>query len=282
MKKQLFWIILGLTLLISPFTQASEKIIFSVSPERNVSELARLWIPVLNELKKSSGLNLQFDTAPNAKKFNKKLKSGKIDVGFIDPYAYSSLLTDQFNALAKPLSRDEENAPLGIIVVQEKSSFKTLDDLAGKSFTFSSAESFSSSVLPRFHMQATKMPYIASFSRSSISSVLAVSRGLHDAAGLEVSIYDSLPISLKKKLRIVWTSTPSDLCQGMKNHPFVFAINKNLPENTAEKLRSALLAMNNSAKGRNLIQSLGFNSIQIADNKDWTGFKPLAQRVLNE
>ncbi|WP_135078838.1 phosphate/phosphite/phosphonate ABC transporter substrate-binding protein [Terasakiella sp. SH-1] len=282
MKKKFIAMLFSYVLLLSPSANGAEKITFAISPERNVSELARLWIPVLNELEKISGLELKFETAPNAEQFNQKLKKGGSTIVFVDPYAFSSLLSDHYTALAKPQNPGEENAPLGLVVVHKKSPYKTLDDLGGKSFSFSSAESFSASVLPRFHMQATGIPYKASFARSSMSSVLAVSRGLQDAAGLEASFYHSLPKSLKRNLRIVWTSTPSDLCQGMKNHPFVFAVHKTLSNETAAKLQSALLSLNDSLKGRNLIKQLGFNKIQLAHNQDWTGLKPIALRVLAE
>jgi len=261
---------------------AVEKIIFSISPQRNVSELAKLWIPILNEIQNQSGLEITFTTATDAKTFNKRLKRTEADAAFIDPYAFSSLSKDNYSAFAKPLNLDKEADHLGIIVVRKDTPFQTIDDLAGKVFSFPNTESFSASVLPRFHMQATQTPYKAMFTRSGISSALSVLRGFSDAAGLEVSVYNSMPYAFKQNLRIVWTSTPSDLCRGMKNHPFVFAIKKSLPIEVKDKLAKAVMSMNETPKGKRLLKSLGFKEIQVATNSEWAGLSNLATRVLIE
>lgn len=131
-------------------------------------------------------------------------------------------------------------------------------------------------------MQATGIPYQATFTRSAVSTALAVSRQVHDAAGIEVRVYKSLPDHVKENLRIVWTSTPSDLCEGMKNHPFIFALNRTLPEAIALKLRDSLIALNKSPKGQEIMQALGFTHIQLTNNQSWEGLKPLADRILQE
>lgn len=261
---------------------AIEKIIFSVSPQRNVSELAKLWIPLLKEIENESGLQVVFSTAVDAKTFNSRLDQNGADVAFIDPYAFSSHAKGNYSAFAKPQNFDEDRNDFGVIVVKKNAKYKSIDDLAGKTFSFPNSESFSASVLPRFHMQATQTPYRATFSRSDMSSALSVLRGFSDAAGLEVSVYNSMPKALKRNLKIVWTSTPSDLCKGMRNHPFVFAFKNSLPAEAKAKLTQAVLAMNETPKGKKLLKSLGFLKIDPATNKEWQGLNRLATKVLSE
>lgn len=261
---------------------ALEKIVFSISPQRNVSELAKLWIPVLNEIEKQSGLQIVFSTASTAKTFNSRLDQHGADAAFIDPYAFSSLSKRNYSAFAKPQNFDEDKTDFGVIVVRKNTTYQSIDDLAGKTFSFPDSESFSASVLPRFHMQATQTPYKATFSRSDMSSALSVLRGFSDAAGLEVSVYNSMPKALKRNLKIVWTSTPSDLCKGMRNHPFVFALKNSLPSETKIKLTQAVLAMNETPKGKKLLKSLGFQKIEPATSNEWQGLNRLATKVLSE
>lgn len=270
--------------IVSPLPSfGGEKIDFSISPQRSATELAELWIPLFKELERASDLEISFSTTPDAPSFFKRLTQGQTDVSFIDPYAFSALPKGLYKAIAKPLNVQgitQDN--YGVVVVAQNSPYQSLDDLNNKKISFPNPEAFSASVLPRFHMQATGLSYQASFSRSDISSALLVIMGMSDAAGIDVVIYNSLPTDLKNKLRPIWTSTPSDLCQGMKNLPFVFALKETLPEKTQQKITKALLSAAKTSTGQRLLNKLGFQNIIAATSQEWQGITSLSTVIFTE
>ncbi|MDX1668225.1 MAG: PhnD/SsuA/transferrin family substrate-binding protein, partial [Limnobacter sp.] len=58
-------------------------------PQQSATTLARLWGPLLAEIRKNSGLNIQFSTAPNIPEFEARVAQGDYDVAYMNPYHFT-------------------------------------------------------------------------------------------------------------------------------------------------------------------------------------------------
>ncbi|MDX1737544.1 MAG: phosphate/phosphite/phosphonate ABC transporter substrate-binding protein [Alphaproteobacteria bacterium] len=283
--------LLGVVLILTKFSvvlaQDKEPLQFFVSPERSAAALAEDWIPIIRKISENSGLKINFATTADAKSYHQKFVDGAMDIAFVDPYSFASLRGDNYVAIAKPITAAEQvddgaEKAQGIVIVHKNSPYTSIDQLHGRSMSFPGKEAFSASILPRFHMRAVGLDYEVNYIPSAVSASLAVQFGLVDAAGMESRIFASLDEKLRKNLRVIWTSLPSALCEGMKNHPFVFAINSKLPSDVRERILQALLNLNANTNAEVNLQALGFTEIAVAQTGEWSAISKLAQRVLTE
>ena len=61
---------------------------FGVVPQQSAERLAIAWGPLLAYINQKTQINLQFKTAKNIPTFEKRLKEGKYDFSYMNPYHF--------------------------------------------------------------------------------------------------------------------------------------------------------------------------------------------------
>ena len=136
-KKSFYKITFSITTLmlifLSASVHASQEFSFGIVPQTNTSKLSKLWSPILKYLEENSDVDLRFATARNISTFEKRLKSGKYDIVYMNPYHYTMFHDEQgYNAFAKAKKKRLK----GILVVLKDSPFRSINDLDNSELAF--------------------------------------------------------------------------------------------------------------------------------------------------
>jgi len=244
---------------------------FGVVPQQSATQLAKLWTPILKKLSADTGFQIKFETAKNIPTFEARLAESAYDFAYMNPYHFTVFNKNPgYQAIAKRV-----NQPIkGIIVVKKESNISSLFELKGQQLAFPAPAAFAASVLPRAKLTADKINFTAKYVSSHDSVYLGVSKGIFKAGGGVMRTFNNAPAQVREKLKILWTTNPYT--------PHAIAAHPKLSNEIIEKLRSALINLNATPEGRQLLTSIKFkNGLEKAENKDWDDVRDLGIDMLN-
>jgi phosphonate transport system substrate-binding protein len=243
---------------------AQKALTFGVVPQQSAAELARDWIPVINLVAERAGLQMRFATAPNIPTFEKRLASGEYDIAYMNPYHYTVFNQKPgYKAFAKEKGRKLR----GVVVVRKDSPIKDLTELAGREVAFPAPASFAATVLVRAELERKAIPITPRFVGSHESVYLNVMKGAMPAGGGIVRTLQTMEPAVKDGLRVLW-STKEYTPHAFANHP-------RIPAQAVAAIKSAMLAVDSDARGRLVLQGIGFNGIEAAQDSDWAEVRAL-------
>ena len=141
------------------------------------------------------GHKIQLIQRKTYSEINDLLKNGKIDLAFIcsGPYA-TSRQTYGFEALAVPLVRGRHSYH-SYLIVNQKSPYRDLSDLRGKTFAFTDPESNTGRLVPTYWLNQQQEKPEEFFSKiiytySHDNSIMAVATSLVDGATVHAQIWE--------------------------------------------------------------------------------------------
>ncbi|MBJ6138929.1 phosphate/phosphite/phosphonate ABC transporter substrate-binding protein [Marinobacter litoralis] len=237
---------------------------FGIVPQQAAEKLAKQWLPVLKLLSEKTGLKLGFATAPSIPEFEKRLADGAYDFAYMNPHHFTV-----FNERPgyRSLARQRNHVIHGIIVVSADLNIESLEELAGKNLAFPAPGAFAATLITRAFLDSHAPGYSATFVNSHDSVYRAVAEGLFDAGGGIVRTYNKVDDSFRKKLEILWISP------GYTGH--AFAAHPRVSDDALQVLQEAMIGMEATVEGRNLLESLGMNGFQKASDMDWDDVRSL-------
>lgn len=218
---------------------------FGVVPQYDQRQLFAIWGPVVDELRRRTGLSLKLATAPNISAFEKDSLQGRFDFTYMNPYHLLKANTSQGYL---PLIRD--NAPLrGILVVRKNSPIKNVSELSGKTIAFPSPNALGASLLMRADLSKLHHVSVVPLYVTSHDSVyLHVVKGLVEAGGGVQKTLEEQPKPVKDALNILYTT------RALPSHPV--AAHPRVPGAHAEMVRRAFLEMAASKDGSELLSKI--------------------------
>ena len=267
------WPWLSLLLLMgSPASLRASPLELSVGivPQQSATELARAWIPLLQEAASRSGVRLVFRTAPDIPMFEERLKLGEYDLAYMNPYHYVVFSKSPgYRAFAK----EKDRRLAGIIVVAKDSPVADIKQLAGKSVAFPAPAAFAASILPRAEFARLGVPIEARYVHSHDSVYLGVAQGLFAAGGGIKRTFEAIDPAVSARLRIL-TTTPGYV-------PHAFAAHPRVAPETVDKVLLALASLGKDEAGRKTLAPLSFKGIDAAVDHEWDEIRRLRieQRV---
>jgi len=237
---------------------------FGIVPQQAASKLARLWVPALDYLGRSAGLELKFRTAPDIPEFERRVAAGEYDFAYMNPYHYTVFSREPgYRAFAKAKGQLLK----GILVVRKDSPIREPKELSGATLAFPAPAAFAASVLPRAYLAQEGIEFTPRFVSSHDSVYLAVAKGLYPAGGGVVRTFEGLDPDVREQLRILWTT------KGYTPH--AFASHPRVPEATVTRLAEAMVAMSKTEEGRTLLEPLSTEGFEIARDEDWDDVRAL-------
>jgi phosphonate transport system substrate-binding protein len=254
------------------YADAQESYNFGIVPQQSATRLAKLWTPILKKLSADTGFQIKFETAKNIPTFEARLAESAYDFAYMNPYHFTVFNKNPgYQAIAKRI-----NQPIkGIVVVKKDSGISALIELEGKPLAFPAPAAFAASVLPRAKLTADKINFTAKYVSSHDSVYLGVSKGIFKAGGGVMRTFNNASAKVREKLKILWTTKPYT--------PHAIAAHPKLSNEVAEKFRSALINLNTTQEGRDLLTSIKFkNGLEKANNQDWDDVRGLGIDMLND
>ncbi|GGI67146.1 phosphate ABC transporter substrate-binding protein [Shewanella gelidii] len=236
---------------------------FGAVPQQSASKLAKVWLPLIQQLSQDSGLPLQFATAPDIPTFEARLANGEYDIAYMNPYHYVTFhQSSEYLALAKEAHKSLQ----GIIVVKNSAPMQRIEQLQERSIAFPAPAAFAASMVPQASLKQLAVQHDSHYVGSHDSVYLAVAKGVMDAGGGVVRTFNKMDPAIKQQLRIIWHS-PEYTPHAIATHSRISA--------QREKLMGALVKVSKNKKGKALLSNLGFAGFTLATDADWNPIREL-------
>lgn len=237
---------------------------FGVVPQQAASKLARLWLPLLNEVSEKSGVILKFKTAPDIPKFEARLSRGEYDFAYMNPYHYT-VFHDKvgYEAMLKELNK----RIVGIVVTQNNSNIKDIQSLDGMSMAFPAPAAFAATLLPLASFKAMNINVKPVYVNSHDSVYRAVAGDIYTAGGGIKRTFNNIDENIKQNLRILWKTK--------QYTPHAIAYHPRVSVETVAKIQQTLIALHDSEDGKALLKALNFKGFEVAKNEDWNDIRQL-------
>lgn len=250
---------LVLTLFLLPFSaQAQEKITIGLVPEMNVFAQVQRFQPLADHLTRETGIEIHLSILNRYSSMFEEIRSEKIDAAFLGSFT-AALVIAKLNAVpvARPVNLDKTSSYHGIIFVRKDSGIKTAEQMRGKTMVFVERATTAGYIFPLAwlkkqmitdHTTFFKDYYFAGSHDAAINAVL---NGKADVGAAKNTIYD---LYLKRnseaaeKLEILARSIPvpsNGLC-----------VSSSISSETIAKLQSALIGLDKTPGGKEVLQRL--------------------------
>lgn len=245
---------------------------FGIDPQKAASKLAEDWSPLLEEIGRRAGVNLVFHTAPSIPAFEERLSLGRYDLAYMNPYHYVVFHdTAGYRAFAK----EEGRKIRGIIVVQQDSSYRKIDDLAGRTVAFPAPAAFAASILTQLELEHRGINITAKFVALHESVYRIVAAGRLEAGGGMSRTFEAIPPDLRAQLRVL-AETPTYT-------PHAFAAHPRVTPAVITRVRAAMVSLAADESGRRLLNLLAMPmGFAAAENADWNDIRALDLRQLEK
>lgn len=244
------------------------QIIFAVVPQQTATDMATVWGPVLQYIGKKTGYSIRFQASRDMQTFEQRLNEGEFDIAYINPYQYISARKKIYDVFAK----EKDKKLKGIVVVLANSPYKSLEELNNVTMAFPGPTAFAATLLPMAYMAQKNLSITPAYVLSHESVYLAVAKGLYPAGGGVEKTFESMPIDIRQKLRILWTS------EGFTPH--AIAAHSRVPKEVVDKIAAVLFEMDKDAKGRELLDALNFKGITPAKDDDYQDVRAISSALV--
>ncbi|WP_455217369.1 phosphate/phosphite/phosphonate ABC transporter substrate-binding protein [Kaarinaea lacus] len=252
------------TIAVESGAEERPSVFVGIVPQHTTTKLAQLWTPVLEYLSEKSGVILKFRTASSIPEFENRLTNISYDIAYMNPYHYVVFQKQSgYTAFAK----QKDTRIKGIIVVRKDSSISQLADLNGRTLAFPSPGAFAASVLPRAQLRNNNIEFKAKYVISHDSVYRGVAAGVYPAGGGIYRTYHNVDPVIKEKLRVMWETDAFT--------PHAFAARADLSPEIIARIQQAMLVMHEDAKGKTLLEKIGFQGIEKAVDSEWDDIRAL-------
>lgn len=243
---------------------AAPQLTVGIVPQQSASLLARVWIPLLQEVAARSGVRLVFGTAPDIPSFEEGLAKGAYDLAYMNPYHYAVFSR---KAGYRAFAKEQDRRLTGIIVVAKNSPYQTLKDLANQKVAFPAPAAFAASMLTRAEFGRHQVPIGVQYVSSHDSVYRGVARGIFAGGGGIQRTLEAMEPSVAAQLRVL-AKTPSYV-------PHAFAARPGVPAELVQRVQQAMLSLSADATGQHLLQALSFKGVEVATDAEWNEIRQL-------
>jgi phosphonate transport system substrate-binding protein len=264
-----------------PILHADDFFRIGIFPRRSVEDSKKMFTPLILHLEQQLSKKIVLDVPPDMPAFWSRLEEGNYDLVHLNQYHYVRAHAKLgWQAILKNEELGEDTIAAALWVLND-SNIKHVSDLREKLIVFGGGDhAMVASIMIRdILLQAgiNDDDYIGMSTIHPMKSVISVYYKQADAAGVSASV-DKLPAISNEidteKLRILAKSEP------VAHLPW--AIRGDIDEETRNRIVNALLSLNGSGSGVNVLKSAGLTGIRAANDSDYDKHREIIKRVLNE
>lgn len=219
--------------------------VFGVVPQFERRQLYAIWLPVLEEVSKRSGVPLHMTTSLSVHDFEIDLNQGKFDLVYTNPY---HVLKERKDTGYVPLVRGA--APLkGILMVPKASPLVSPMDLEGKTVAVPTPNALGASIMIQADLEKLYGVHVKVKDVKTHASVfLHVANGLVDAGGSVQKMLNEQKPEVRDGLRVIYTT------RDMPSHPV--AAHPRVGRAVRERIEKAFLDMAQTPEGAALLEKI--------------------------
>ena len=253
-----------LFLLLTPIAHA-EKYTVGVVPQFEARRIAEIWQPLLDEVRRQSGIELELMTPANIPAFEVELKKGAYDFVYMNPY--HAIVANKSQGYM-PLLRDTGRNLYGIMVVRKDSPLQSVNELDGKTVAFPSPNALGAALIPRAEFANKYNIKVNEIYVKSHSSVyLNVLLGKADAGGGVQKTLAQQPAEIRDELRVLYQTDE------VPSHPI--ASHPRVSKDIQESVVAALLEIGASEPGALMLKNIPMKKIGRTEIIDYNSLNNL-------
>ncbi len=246
----------------------ASELTFGITPQHLSGELAKLWGPICQYLSTHTGYTIRFKTSKDLQTFWQQTNAGVFDLVYITPPRYlSAHAAAGYRAFAK-----ENDSPLvGIIVVRKEDGVSRIEELQGAVLAVPNLMAFGAAQVPHAYLRGKGVD-VTLFAVNNHESVFrTVEKGVYPAGASNLRIFGMLDPARQAQFRILWKSEPLP--------PFAFAVHPRVARAVWERIRTALVDMDNDPEGRALLVPLNVKGVARATDSDYDGMRKMKLKL---
>ena len=257
-------------LMIVPTAAAQQTLTFGVVPQQSAAKLARLWGPILAEVSLQTGIKVQFATAPDIPEFERRLAEGVYDFAYMNPYHYT-VFSEKPGYQAMVRAKDKRIH--GLFVVGKQSGISDISQLQQTTIAFPAPAAFAATLLTQAELVKQEVAFTPKYVSSHDSVYRAVAKGLYPAGGGILRTLKNISPDIREQLLVLWVS------DGFTPH--AIASHPRISSEDTDKVISALVALDESQQGSELLSNIKLKGFVNAQNSDWDDVRDLKIDVIN-
>lgn len=232
-----------------------------IVPQLTATQIYTRWGPVLEQIGKETKQCFELVVPSSIPQFEADLASGKPDFAFMNPYHIAMKWRNNHYV---PLVASSE--PLfGVLVVKKDSKITSLKDLNGSKVAFPAPNAFAASLLIRSMLAGDGVAFEPEYVKTHSNVYRSVVRGDANAGGGIQSTLLAEPPELQSELRVLAET------KRYTAHPFT--ANALVPEVIQKSIQSALIKMDQSSEGADLLQRIQLAKPMVVTYK--ANYQPL-------
>lgn len=260
LRQFLFALCLALTAIPAALAESYS---FSVTPQFERRKLFAIWQPIVDDLRRRTGIDFQLVTSLSVSDYERDLRRGTYDFAYMNPYMAHQVAASPGY---QPLVRDSQ--PLrGILVVPKDSPYRNVQDLRGKLLAIPSLSALGANLLLRAELERKHQVTLRVEEAKTHSSVfLHVVNGLADAGGSVQKALAEQDPQVRDALRVLYTT------QEVRSHPL--SGHSRVPQAVRDKVRQAFLDISATDAGRQLLSEIPMKQAASASLED---YRPLQE-----
>lgn len=263
-------------------TAAARPLDIGIFPRYSASQTEQMFRPIADYLSEQLDRPVRLITTPDFPSFWQLVKQDRFDLVHYNQYHY---LKAHKRFGHRAILRNEENGQNlihTVIAVRADSPFHSIGDLRGGKILFGGGRGAMMSYIVARHIlqQAGLQPgdYLASFSKTPVGAVRDMFFGQGDAVGIGHTVLEGADMPWKKlgsaPPRILLRSKPLPL------HPW--AVTARVDRKLAGDIKNALLSLNNTSKGRQLLRRARLTGLHPAYDSEYDPARVIVAQSLNE
>lgn len=251
----------------------------AISAVISPAETLKTYQELLTFLGDYLGKEIMLIQKPTYAEVNDLLKASSVDMAFICSLAYVAGKEDfGMELLAAPNVRGR-TVYFSYLIVPKDSDAKSLEDLKGTAFAFTDPMSNSGRLAPTYQlslMDETPDSFFGGhvFTYSHDNSIRAVADGLVDGAAVDSLVYDYMTTTnpeLESGTKVIATWGP----YGMP--PVV--VNPEIDNSLKKQLRSFLLNLAATSRGRQILNSLEIDHFEVVDDAIYDSIREMLDQL---
>lgn len=254
---KLFALTGAVSCLLAALPARAETYGFGVLSQRSAVLTAQYWNPILDYVKRKTGVELVLKLARTALESNEAIERGDYDFVYSNTIFQPKLLKAGYQVILRP--RDE--AITGQIVTLEDSPIRTLKDLEGREVGFPSQAAFVGYAVPMDQLLRQGVNVTPVFGGNQEGIMGQLKAGRVPAAGVNNQVMKAFASREGVKYRVLWESAHF--------HNLPIAVHPRVPKVVAQAVKTAIDGMENDAEGTAILAA----TAQLVGQKPPFGFR---------
>ncbi|WP_420568009.1 phosphate/phosphite/phosphonate ABC transporter substrate-binding protein [Thalassovita sp.] len=259
-----FALVAGIVL-ASNLTARAETYTFGIVPQFEARKLARIWAPILNEVERRSGHQIEIIGTSTIPEFEAALIEGKFDFAYMNPY--HAIRANEAQDY-QPIIRDGARELYGILVVRDDSPYTDVQDIDGQKIAFPAPNALGASLMIRADLTNSHgVDFTPAYVTTHGSAYLNVILKQVAAAGGVMGTFRSQPIEISEQLRVLYKTS--------RVAPHPIAAHPRVPQEARTAVQNAFLSLWQTGYGREMLEQVPILEAAPASISDYQELKSM-------